>query len=177
MPALLALGAEVELRRDRTTRTLPLDAFYLGYQKTALAAGEFVSALRFRTYKVAKRYDQDISAVCAAFALHVAQDGTIRAARVAFGGMAATPKRAAHAEAALDGAAWNEQTARRAMDALAADYQPLTDMRASSAYRLKIARNLLWRFYLETRDDAPLALCDVNAFAFEADTAVAKESP
>ncbi|WP_233802778.1 xanthine dehydrogenase small subunit [Paraburkholderia sp. HP33-1] len=186
MPALLALGAEVVLRHDRTTRTLPLDAFYLGYQKTALAAGEFVSALRvprptgalrFRTYKVAKRYDQDISAVCAAFALHVAEDGAIRAARVAFGGMAATPKRAAHAEAMLNDAAWNEATARRAMDALAADYQPLTDMRASSAYRLKVARNLLWRFYLETRDDAPLALCDVNAFAFEADAIVAKESP
>ncbi|WP_193727466.1 xanthine dehydrogenase small subunit [Paraburkholderia atlantica] len=186
MPALLALGAEVELRRDRSTRTLALDAFYLGYQKTALAAGEFVSALRvprpagalrFRTYKVAKRYDQDISAVCAAFALHVAQDGTIRAARVAFGGMAATPKRATHAEAVLDGATWNDETARRAMDALAADYQPLTDMRASSAYRLKVARNLLWRFYLETRDDAPLALCDVNAFAFEPDATVAKESP
>ena len=185
MPALLALGAQVVLRRDRTTRTLPLDAFYLGYQKTALASGEFVSAvrvprpagaLRFRTYKVAKRYDQDISAVCAAFALHVEQDGTIRAPRVAFGGMAATPKRAAHTEAMLDGAPWNEATARRAMDALAADYQPLTDMRASSAYRLKVARNLLWRFYLETRDDAPLALCDVNAFAFEAN-AVAKESP
>ncbi|WP_206002145.1 xanthine dehydrogenase small subunit [Paraburkholderia antibiotica] len=182
MPALIALGAEVVLRRERTTRTLPLDTFYVGYQKTALAPGEFVSALRvprpaaalrFRTYKVAKRYDQDISAVCAAFALHVAEDGTIRAARVAFGGMAATPQRAAQAEAVLNGALWDETSARRAMDALAADYQPLTDMRASSAYRLKVARNLLWRFHLETRDHAPLALCDVNAFAFEADVAVA----
>ncbi|EDZ97936.1 xanthine dehydrogenase, subunit A, partial [Burkholderia sp. H160] len=77
----------------------------------------------------------------------------------------------------LNDAAWNDATARRAMDALPADYQPITDMRASSAYRLKVARNLLWRFYLETRDDAPLALRDVNAFAFEADAAVAKESP
>ncbi|MCC8395098.1 xanthine dehydrogenase small subunit [Paraburkholderia sp. MMS20-SJTR3] len=187
MPALLALDAELVLRRERTSRTLPLDAFYVGYQKSALRAGEFVAALRvprpagtlrFRTYKVAKRYDQDISAVCAAFALHIGDDRTIRAARVAFGGMAATPKRAAHAEAVLDGASWDEATARRAMDALAADYQPLTDMRASSAYRLKVARNLLWRFYLETRDDAPLALCDVNAFAFEADAAaIAKEVP
>jgi xanthine dehydrogenase small subunit len=186
MPALLALGAEVVLRNDRTTRTLPLDAFYTGYQKTALAAGEFVSALRvprpagdlrWRTYKVAKRYDQDISAVCAAFALHVAPDRTIRTARVAFGGMAATPKRAAQTEAALTGATWGEATVRRAMESLGADYQPLTDMRASSAYRLKVARNLLWRFYLETRDDAPLALCDVNAFAFEGDASVAKEAP
>jgi len=186
MPALLALGAELVLRNDRATRTLPLDAFYTGYQKTALAAGEFVSALRvprpagelrFRTYKVSKRYDQDISAVCAAFALRVAADGTIGAARVAFGGMAATPKRAAQTEAALTGASWDASAARRAMDALVADYQPLTDMRASSAYRLKVARNLLWRFYLETRDDAPLALCDVNAFAFQADPASVKEVP
>ncbi|WP_208625849.1 xanthine dehydrogenase small subunit [Paraburkholderia susongensis] len=215
MPALLALGAEVVLRRERATRTLPLDAFYAGYQKTALAAGEFVMALRvprpagdlrFRTYKVSKRYDQDISAVCAAFALRIGENGEshgeirgeshsenhgearseIRSARIAFGGMAATPKRAAQTEAVLNGAAWSESTVRRAMDALAADYQPLTDMRASSAYRLKVARNLLWRFYLETRDDAPLALCDVNAFAFEAavpgvsgtlDAPVAKEAP
>ena len=135
--------------------------------------------LRFRTYKVSKRYDQDISAVCAAFALHIGENGAIRDARIAFGGMAATPKRAAQTEAALNGATWNESTARQAMNALVADFQPLSDMRASSAYRLKVARNLLWRFHLETRDDAPLALFDVNAFAYEAgapDAAVAKES-
>jgi xanthine dehydrogenase small subunit len=177
MPALITLGAEVVLRQGKKTRVLPLDAFYLGYQKSALQTGEFVVAirvprpardLRFRTYKVSKRYDQDISAVCAAFALKIDGDGTITEARVAFGGMAATPQRAAQAEAALTGAPWDEATARRAMDALTADYQPLTDMRASSAYRLKVARNLLWRFYLETRDAAPLALSEVNAFAFEA---------
>jgi xanthine dehydrogenase small subunit len=186
MPALLALGAEVVLRHGPKTRTLPLDAFYLGYQKTALAAGEFVAAirvprpapnLRFRTYKVSKRYDQDISAVCAAFALRIV-DGTIVEARLAFGGMAATPKRATQAEAALSGAAWDDTATQRAMDALAADYQPLTDMRASSAYRMKVARNLLRRFQMETRDQAPLTLLDVNAFAFEAgvaDTALAQE--
>jgi xanthine dehydrogenase small subunit len=192
MPALIALRAEVVLRHADKTRTLPLDAFYLGYQKNALEAGEFVAAvrvprplrdLRFRTYKVSKRYDQDISAVCAAFALRIGDGthgaaGTITEARIAFGGMAATPQRAARAEAVLAGATWDEATARRAMDALNADYQPLTDMRASSAYRLKVARNLLWRFHLETRDASPLSLCDVSAFAFEADeagTAAAKE--
>ncbi|WP_287198400.1 xanthine dehydrogenase small subunit [Paraburkholderia sp.] len=177
MPALIALGAEVVLRQGGATRTLPLDAFYLGYQKSALQPGEFVAAirvprpardLRFRTYKVSKRYDQDISAVCAAFALRIDESGTITEARVAFGGMAATPQRAAHAEAALTGATWDETCARHAMDAINADYQPLTDMRASSAYRLKVARNLLWRFHLETRDAAPLALSRVHAFAFEA---------
>ncbi|QCP51815.1 xanthine dehydrogenase small subunit [Trinickia violacea] len=176
MPALIALNAHVVLRHGANSRTLPLDAFYVGYQKTALEPGEFVAAirvprpspdLRFRTYKVSKRYDQDISAVCAAFALHVT-DGHITEARIAFGGMAATPKRAEHAEAALAGSPWDEAAARRAMDALASDYQPLTDMRASSAYRTKAARNVLWRFYLETRDEAPLALADVNAFAFDA---------
>ncbi|WP_429409180.1 xanthine dehydrogenase small subunit [Paraburkholderia sp. GAS82] len=183
MPALLALGAEVVLRNGAKTRTLPLDAFYLGYQKTALATGEFVAAirvprparnLRFRTYKVSKRYDQDISAVCAAFALRI-EDDVIVEARLAFGGMAATPKRAAHAEAALTGAAWDDTATQRAMDALAADYQPLSDMRASSAYRLKVARNLLLRFQLETRDHAPLTLFDVNAFAFE--TGAAEVAP
>ncbi|HVE06800.1 MAG TPA: xanthine dehydrogenase small subunit [Paraburkholderia sp.] len=178
MPALLALNAQVVLRREAHTRTLPLDAFYTGYQKTALAAGEFVVALRvpraapdlrFRTYKISKRYDQDISAVCGAFALRVV-DGVIADPRIAFGGMAATPLCAAQAQAALNGAAWDEATARRAMDALASDYQPLTDMRASSAYRLKVARNLLWRFYLETRDAAPLARVDVSAFDYAADT-------
>jgi xanthine dehydrogenase small subunit len=92
--------------------------------------------------------------------------------------MAATPQRASQAEAALTGATWDEAGARHAMNALVADYQPLSDMRASSAYRLKVARNLLWRFHLETRDAAPLTLFDVNAFAFEAKahhTAVAKE--
>ncbi|CAB3765530.1 xanthine dehydrogenase small subunit [Paraburkholderia humisilvae] len=185
MPALLALDAQVVLRRESAIRTLPLDAFYTGYQKTALAAGEFVTAirvprpdthLRFRTYKVSKRYDQDISALCGAFALRIA-DGVIAEARVAFGGMAATPQRARRAEAALTGAAWDETAARRAMDALATDYQPLTDMRASSAYRLKVARNLLWRFQLETRDEAPLPLVDVSAFAFGADTDATLEEP
>jgi xanthine dehydrogenase small subunit len=102
----------------------------------------------------------------------------IREARIAFGGMAATPKRAAQTEAVLNGATWDESVACQAMNALVADYQPLTDMRASSAYRLKVARNLLWRFHLETRIDAPLALFDVNAFAFDTsahDAAIAKE--
>ncbi|HKT97535.1 MAG TPA: FAD binding domain-containing protein, partial [Paraburkholderia sp.] len=185
MPALLALDAEVVLRRAARVRTLPLAAFYTGYQKNGLEAGEFVEAirvprpvptLRFRTYKVSKRYDQDISAVCAAFALDIDEDGTIAKARVAYGGMAAVPQRAAHAEAALTGARWTEATAQRAMAALDADYQPLSDMRASAAYRQKVARNLLWRCWLETRDEAPLALCDVNAFVFASEAEIVDET-
>ena len=185
MPALIALDTQIVLRRGRETRSMPLDAFYVGYQKTALEAGEFVAALRiarpaptlrFRTYKVSKRYDQDISAVCAAFAIDVI-DGKIGSARIAFGGMAATPKRATHAEAALTGSAWDQDAAHRAMDALASDYQPLTDLRASSRYRASVARNLLWRFWLETRDHAPLTLAEVDAFAFDDAYAHAKEAP
>ncbi len=172
MPALIALDAQLVLRNGARTRTLPLDAFYLGYQKTALDPGEFLASiriprpvqdLRFRTYKLSKRYDSDISAVCAAFALHLS-NGRIRSARVAFGGMAATPRRAAAAEAVLTGAPWSEATAHAAMDALAADYQPLTDMRASDRYRSKAARNLLYRFWLETREADPLGVSEVSVF-------------
>ncbi|WP_250450740.1 xanthine dehydrogenase small subunit [Caballeronia sp. ATUFL_M2_KS44] len=186
MPALIALNAELVLQHGDKTRTVPLDAFYLAYQKTALAAGEFVAAirvprpdagLRFRTYKVSKRYDQDISAVCAAFAIRLDGAHRVTDARIAFGGMAATPKRASNAEAALTGRDWTEASVRAAMAALDSDFQPLTDMRASSAYRAKVARNVLLRFYLETRADAPLALAEVNAFAFGAHASVSEEQP
>ena len=135
--------------------------------------GEFVQSLRvplpqagqrFRTYKLAKRFDQDISAVCAAFALTLDGD-TVTGARIAFGGMAATPKRAAAAESLLTGRAWDEAALKEAMAALAQDYAPLSDMRASSGYRMKTAQNLLRRFWLETRSDNPLPPQAVNAFA------------
>jgi xanthine dehydrogenase small subunit len=174
MPWLIALGAEIVLCGAAGERVLPLEAFYLDYMKKDLQADEFVQAVRvplpradvqFRTYKLAKRFDQDISAVCAAFAFRMA-DGAIAEACIAFGGMAATPKRAARTEALLEGRAWNETAMREAMAMLAQDYDPLTDMRASGEYRMKTAQNLLRRFWLETRSDAPLASQDVNAFAF-----------
>ena len=186
MPALIALNAEVVLQHGDATRTLPLNAFYLAYQKNALAAGEFVAAirvprpaadLRFRTYKVSKRYDQDISAVCAAFAIRLDDAARVTDARIAFGGMAATPKRAASTEAALIGQDWTEASVRAAMSALDSDFQPLTDMRASSAYRAKVARNVLLRFFLETRADTPLALAEINAFAYGAHASAAEEQP
>lgn len=173
MPALIALGTRIVLHREGVVREMPLEDFYLAYQKNALEAGEFVQGIRvplpvavqrFRTYKLAKRFDQDISAVCAAFAIEL--DGeTVRSARVAFGGMAATPRRGSAIEAALTGRPWTEATVRAAMAALPTDYQPLSDMRATSAYRLAGAQNLLYRFFLETRTVAPLAAHEVNAFA------------
>lgn len=160
MPPLIALGAKVVLRSKAGTRVLPLEEFFLDYQKQDRKPGEFVEKILvpakpenmlFKTYKISKRFDQDISAVCGAFSL--AMNGNVIAeARIAFGGMAATPKRATSTEKALAGKAWNETTARTAMAALREDYKPLTDMRASAEYRSQIAENLLYRFYLETTE-------------------------
>jgi xanthine dehydrogenase small subunit len=176
MPWLIALGSQVVLRGPGGERVLALEDFYLGYQQKDLREGEFVRAVRvplpragvrFRTYKLSKRFDQDISAVCAAFAITL--DGErIAHARIAFGGMAATPKRAAAAEAALAGRSWTENALQDAIAALEQDYAPLTDMRASSAYRMQAAKNLLRRFWLETRLDDPLPREAVNAFAVQA---------
>jgi xanthine dehydrogenase small subunit len=177
MPWLIALGAAIVLRGPHGERTLALEDFYLGYQQKDLQPGEFVQALRiplpranvvFRSYKLAKRFDQDISAVCAAFALELGNEldgGIVKQARIAFGGMAATPKRAALAEAALQGRAWDEAALKEAMAALAQDYAPLTDMRASNNYRMLGAQNLLRRFWLETRLENPLPAEAVNVFA------------
>jgi xanthine dehydrogenase small subunit len=185
MPWLIALGSRVVLRSQAGERTLPLEDFYLGYQQKDLQPGEFVRALHvplaheggnagtvFRTYKLAKRFDQDISAVCAAFALEL-DEGMVRAARIAFGGMAATPKRAALAEAALQGRAWDEAALEDAAAALAQDYAPLSDMRASGAYRMQAAQNLLRRFWFETRPENPLPAEALNVFAAVATPSVA----
>jgi xanthine dehydrogenase small subunit len=173
MPWMIALGSDIVLRSTAGQRVLPLEHFYLDYQKKDLRPDELVEAVRvplprkntrFRTYKLAKRFDQDISAVCAAFCITL--DGDIVSnARIAFGGMAPTPKRASAAEAALHGKSWNEPALRQAMALLIQDYTPLSDMRASSAYRMKTAQNLLRRFWLETRSDAPLAAAAVNVFS------------
>jgi len=176
MPWLIVLGTQIVLRGADGQRIMPLEDFYLGYQKKDLRPGEFVEALRvplpsaavhFRTYKLAKRFDQDISAVCSAFAFRL--DGErILDARIAFGGMAATPQRAAQTEAFLRGQVWSEENLAIAMRLLADDYAPLSDMRASNTYRMTTAQNLLRRFWLETRPDAPLSSAAVNAYACRA---------
>jgi xanthine dehydrogenase small subunit len=174
MPWMIALGSEVVLQSSAGQRVLALEAFYLDYQKKDMRPDEFVAAVRvplpraqvqFRTYKLAKRFDQDISAVCAAFAFTLDGDKVVDA-RIAFGGMAATPRRAPRAEAALTGLRWSEANLRTAMDMLEQDFAPLSDMRASGSYRMQAAQNLLRRFWFETRADAPLAAYAVNAFAF-----------
>lgn len=176
MPGLIALGAHVVVRGGEIERKMPLEDLYVAYQKKDMAEHEFVVGLKvptrtgvrrnlqFRTYKLSKRFDSDISAVCAAFSF-IADGDTIREPRIAFGGMAATPKRATHAEAVLRDAEWHEATAQAAMIALGNDYAPLSDMRATSNYRLEAARNSLYRFWLETRPHNPLpkSALDVRA--------------
>ena len=157
MPALIALGATLKLQSKAGTREMPLEAFFLAYRRTALQPGEFVASVtvrkpgpdsRFGVYKLSKRFDQDISAVLAAF--HVVLEGdTVQSARLAFGGMAGTPARAAKTEAALTGKRFVPAEIEPAAAALAADFTPMSDMRASAAYRLLAAQNLLRKFCLE----------------------------
>ena len=158
MPALIALGAELVLRKGAAHRTLPLEDFYLDYRKTALEPGEFVELIRvplprpswqFRCYKISKRFDQDISALLGAF--HIELDkGRVAHARIAYGGMAAIPKRARACEEALLGRPWTAATIARGRAALARELAPISDMRASTAYRLLAAQNLLTKLHVET---------------------------
>ncbi|MFD3248594.1 xanthine dehydrogenase small subunit [Rahnella aquatilis] len=157
-PVLLALGASLLLRRGAEQRELPLDQFFLGYRKTALRPGEFIEQIRIprntpasrqlRIYKVSKRLEDDISAVCAALHIDV-QNGVVVHARVAFGGMAEVAKRASACEAQLLGQPWQTATIERACQALEQDFTPISDFRASREYRMQVAKNLLRRCHIE----------------------------
>ncbi|WP_312240694.1 xanthine dehydrogenase small subunit [Pantoea sp.] len=169
-PMLLALNASLVLQRGDRLRTLPLEDFFLGYRQTALEAGEFIQAVRiplvttspeFAAWKVSKRLDDDISAVFGAFNLQIEQ-GRVVQARIAFGGMAAIPQRAHACEAALQGEPFTPHTLERACAALAEDFQPLSDFRASAAYRLQVAKNLLRRFYY--RHTGELTIMEVSRY-------------
>lgn len=160
-PALIALGTTLVLRRGDERRELPLEHFFLDYRKQDRKPGEFVEAVLvpklpedalFHVSKISKRFDEDISAVCGAFLLRWDAGGIITEARLAYGGMAGIPKRAAAAEAALLGQEWNGTSVAAAIAALPQDFTPLTDMRASAGYRLKVAGNLLRRFLIETSE-------------------------
>ncbi len=161
LPVMLALDALLELRHDTATRYLPIDQFYLDYRRTALQPGEFIAAVHLplpsagehlASYKVAKRFDQDISAVSATF-LVLLEHHRVREVRLAFGGMAATARRASAAEAALRDQPWTLASIEAAQAALQQDFTPLSDLRASNAYRLQVATNLLLRFYLQTQGE------------------------
>lgn len=166
-PALIALDATLMLARRSEgrleRRAIPLESYFLDYRKQDRRPGEFVEAvlvpklvdgMLFHASKVSKRFDEDISAVCGAFRLTLGADGLIGEARLAYGGMAGIPKRAAAAEAALTGQRWDDKAVTAAIAALPQDFTPLDDMRASAQYRLKIAGNLLRRFLIETTQGA-----------------------
>ncbi|MEO1000021.1 MAG: xanthine dehydrogenase small subunit [Pseudomonadota bacterium] len=154
-PALIALGATLCLRHGDDRREMPLEDFFLDYGKQDRAPGEFVEAItvpaqpdRLRCYKISKRFDQDISAVCGCFNVRL-DAGRVTSARIAFGGMAAVPKRARAAEAALEGAVWDAEAMEAAAAALTEDFAPISDMRASAGYRMRVAQNLMRRVLAE----------------------------
>jgi len=160
MPPLIALGATIALRSKGGAREIALEDYFIAYKRQDRKKGEFIEKITipakpknvlFKVYKVSKRFDQDIAAVCGAFALTLNKNAII-AARIAFGGMAATPKRAVKTEKFLTGKAWTEETVRQAMKILADEFSPLTDMRASAKYRSRVSANLLRRFYIETTE-------------------------
>jgi len=161
-PPLMALGASITLRKGSARREVKLEDFFIAYGKQDRQPGEFVESVtipalptgeQFAAYKISKRKDEDISSVCAAFRVKV-EAGTVASATIAYGGMAATPKRAKAVEVALVGKPWTNAAIEAAIPAYAADYQPLTDMRATAEYRLLAAQNLLRRFFLETVGEA-----------------------
>jgi len=165
-PALIALGARIVLRRGGERRSLALEDYFLAYGRQDRRPDEFVESVfiprppvgqMIRIVKLSKRFDSDISAVCAAIALTIA-GGKVTEARLAFGGMAGIPKRAAAAEAALRGAEWSQAACAAAAEALALDFTPLSDMRGSSAYRLTAAGNVLRRLWFESGDQGGTVL-------------------
>ena len=163
-PALIALGAVLYLRKGDARRSMPIEDFFVDYGKQDRAPGEFVEAVsiprqpdRLKCYKLSKRFDQDISAVCGCFNVTV-EGGIVAGARIAFGGMAGIPKRARHVESALLGQPWELGTIRMAKAGFDADFAPLSDMRASAGYRLETARAMLERYFAEDRGEAGTVL-------------------
>lgn len=158
MPALIVIGTTIVLRKGASTREMALDEYYLDYQKTAQQPGEFVERIRIpkprknqsvRSYKLSKRFDQDISAVCGAYAVTLS-GSRVDQIRIAYGGLAAIPKRAFECESSLSGGEWDEQSVNAAMEVLGGEFSPIADMRASREYRQLATKNLLYRFFLET---------------------------
>jgi xanthine dehydrogenase small subunit len=161
-PPLLALDAALVLRRGDAQRVVKLEDFFTGYRSTVLQQGEFIERIDvpipqvgavFRCYKVAKRFDQDISAVCVTFRLRL-DDGIVGDIRIGFGGMSATPARRRAVEDALIGRPWTMETIRVAQAVMDDAFSPLSDLRASAAYRRTVARNLLLKVFLETSQEA-----------------------
>ncbi|RJX75550.1 xanthine dehydrogenase small subunit [Vibrio sinensis] len=158
-PLLIALNARIKLRCGSETRIMPIEDYFISYKVTAQQTSEFIEEIiipkpttaSFRAYKLSKRLDDDISAVCGAFDIQV-KDGKVLKARIAFGGMAATPKRAIRCENALLGKPWTDANVKEAMDILHDEFEPLSDFRASQEYRSLTAANMLRRYFIEQQN-------------------------
>ena len=166
MPLLIALGTSVVLASERGQRALPLEQLYTGYRQNVMAPDEVLAFIDVpkaspgelsRIYKISKRFDDDISAICLALNLHIV-DGQVSSASLGVGGVAATPVRAVQTEAALTGQAWNLATVERATATLRAEFSPISDMRASATYRVQVLGNLLQRFWLESQGETDINL-------------------
>ena len=184
MPLLIALGASVVLMRWKKTaaggeiahRELRLEDLYTGYRTNVMRADELLCWIKvprpetkafMRVYKISKRFDDDISAVCLAIQMTL-KDGTVQQVSIGAGGVAATPARAHQTEAALLGQPWNADTVMAATAALRAEFQPISDMRASATYRQTVLGNLLRRFWLESQGMTTINLESLTASSLEA---------
>ena len=161
MPCLMALGASLLLRRGNKTRQVALEAFYTGQKQNVLQAGEFIEAIElpkpqaglvFRAHKVSKRFEQDISATCAAISYRL-QAGKLRDVKLAFNGLSPAPMRAPQLEAVLEGQAPAAVTAQALDGAIAASFTARDGLRATWAYRSLVARNLVLEFIEENTSE------------------------
>ena len=156
LPLLLSLDAKVVLKSIKKTKVVPLNGFFLNYRKTKLKKGQFIESVRiplfpkniFKAYKISKRFDDDISSVCASFNLEIINK-KIKNIKIAYGGMSSVPKRAKYCEKILVNTAITEKIIERAKKALEHDFKPISDMRASAKYRMLVAKNLLNKCFLE----------------------------
>ena len=158
LPLLLSLNAQVVLQDFKKTKIFFLDDFFISYRKTKLKKEQFIHSIRiplpkdntFKAYKVSKRFDDDISSVCAAFNLEIVRN-KVRSVRIAYGGMAAIPKRAIYCEKILSNSLVTDEIIDKAKKALEKDFKPISDMRASRLYRMEVAKNLLEKFCAEIK--------------------------
>ena len=158
LPLLLSLNAQVILQGLKKTKVLFLDDFFVSYRKTKLKKGQFIHSIRiplfkgntFKAYKVSKRFDDDISSVCAAFNFEIVKS-KVHNVRIAYGGMAAIPKRAIYCEKIFSNSSVTDEIINNAKKALEKDFKPISDMRASGLYRMEVAKNLLEKFCSEIK--------------------------
>ncbi len=158
LPLLLSLDAKIVLQKKYNKTVLPIKNFFVSYRKTRLKKGQFIHSIIipifkkniFKAYKISKRFDDDISSVCASFNLEIVNK-KIKSVKIAYGGMAAIPKRAINCEKTLVNSILSEEIFNKAKKTLEKDFAPIDDVRASKDYRMEIAKNLLMKCFLEIK--------------------------